>query len=210
MESTTRSPLFRSLLVLVLCLAAATFGQGRGRPKITFGDIKAGDIPSPEFKETTVGKAKRASEWMQILVEYSAAGGSGGWLDELTLKWYVLLKEPGGKFLLLETSATYLDIERNDDTRYAVAYIRPGFLRRYFDKGRVPKRDIWIRVEAVVNGSTVGSKILEDNKEPAANWWQAREPKVKLVPDALLTRDQTPFAALDYDSFEHIKPSTSR
>jgi hypothetical protein len=42
----------------------------------------------------------------------------------------------------------------------------------------------------------------------SSEWWTEEPPKVSLREGELLSRGETPFAPLDYDFYEHAKPST--
>jgi len=150
-------------------------------------------------------------DWLQIYTEYVATGGEKGWLDGLQLQWSILVKEENGRFLLLHAEATYLDIETDAKEHRAVVYVRPSVGRRYCGKDRIPKSDVWVHVEAMVDGRVVAKEDYGRSRPPAANWWQAKDNKVvKVLEGALLTRDKTPFAPLDYDYYEHIKGTQGR
>ncbi|MBT3287468.1 MAG: hypothetical protein HN849_31860 [Victivallales bacterium] len=208
MESSTRSPRFCALLVFSLLLAGGLQAQNRNRARIKFTDFELNNVPTPEYKDATHPQAKGEHEWLQIFTEYEASGGRGGWLDQVELRWYVLVKTAREQFILLQAKVVYLDVETKGEKHHAVVYIRPAFSRRYFDKERIPKANVWVRVEAVVNGQVVETEKYGRSKSPPGSWWQAKEPRVKHVADTLLTRDRTPFAPMDYDFYEHIKPST--
>jgi hypothetical protein len=197
-------------MALGVCLLFFAGGlQAQQRTTVEFEKFDLNNPRTPEFKDKSHSQAKTTSQWLQVYTQYTAQGGGGrdGWLDELELRWSVLLRTSDGLYILTHAKATYQDIESDGSRRNAVVYIRPSFLRRYLGKDRAAGRgNVWVHVEAVVDGQVVGSEEYAPTSPPANNWWQARDSRqVKVMDGALLTRDKTPFAALDYDFYEHLK-----
>lgn len=203
METTSRSRLSGRALIACLLLAGGIMGQTR--TAVRFDRFELNNPRSPDFRERSHSQAKAGSEWLQIYTQYAAEGGArDGWLDELELRWSVLIRTSEGLYVLLKTRAVYVDVEADGSRRNAVVYVRPSLIRRYC--GRRPSRiDAWVYVEAVVDGQVVGRQEHGRNP-PAANWWMGGDQRqVKVLNGALLTRDQTPFAPLDHDFYESLK-----
>lgn len=209
MESSTR--LLRLGLALSACLFLATAVRGQERANIKFDKFEFNGVRSPEFKETSYPQARSEYEWFQIYAQYTALGGKDGWLDEVELHWSVLLRTPDGLYIVLQTKTTYVDIETNGAKHNVAVYIRPSFLRRYCDKDRISRSDVWLHVEASVEGRVVEKADYGRSKPPANNWWQAKDSRqVKVMDGALLSPDKTPFAAFDTDFFDWIKVTPGR
>lgn len=211
MESSTRLLHLGLALSVCLLLAGAARGQERDRANIKFDKFEFNGVQTPEFPDRTHPQAKIEYEWFQVYTQYTALGGKDGWLDEVELHWSVLLKSSDGLYLLLQTKTAYVDIETNGVRHNAVVYIRPSFLRRYCGKDRISRSDVWVHVEAAVEGRVVEKQDYGRAKVPAANWWQAKDSRqVKVIDGALLSRDKTPFAALDADFYDTIKIPAGR
>lgn len=195
--------------VACLCCAPPSFGQARKRGAIRIGDLDIEHKDSPEFQTVSNPRATREYKWCQITIEYEAKGGKRGWLDEVELEWHVIVSpKSSSKPFLLKRSVTYLDVETSKrGSHHAVIYIRPAFIRRYYGAERISKNDIGVSVRAKVNGEKSDVYRESKSKSLRGNWWEAREPRVYVRDDELLTRDETPFASLDYDFYEHLKPS---
>ncbi len=211
MESTTR--LLRLGLALGVCLFLAATVRGQERARITFDKFEFNGVRSPEFNDTTHSQSKSEYEWFQIYAQYTAMGGKDGWLDEVELHWSVLIRTPDGLYMLLQTKTTYVDIEAEGTKHNAAVYIRPTFLRRYCDKDRISRSDVWLHVEASVEGRVVAKEDFGRSKPPRGdgNWWQAKDSRqLKLMDGALLSPDKTPFAAFDSDFYDWIKVTPGR
>jgi hypothetical protein len=178
---------------------------------LQFRKFELNNVPTPVYKTTSHAGATREYDWLQVYTEYVVAGGEEGWLDELQLNWSVLVKTEKGLYLLFHAQATYQDVETDANQHNAVVYIRPAIARRYCGRDRISKSDVWVHVEAVADGRVVEKQDYGRSRPPAANWWQAKDNKaVKVLAGALLTRDKTPFAPLDYDYYEHLKGTPGR
>ena len=146
----------------------------------------------------------RNGEWLEIRAEYRT---NPTWVEELTCKFYVLMKaksaehapKGSGQMALLTGEVTYTDIPKGND-HFAHIYLHPVKRFRYGDVQAYA-------VEFQVNGETVGGKSKEGPSElKGQKWWEGR-----LQPQAvLLNRAQTPFSFLDFTSQDIIKPMGAR
>jgi len=193
------------LLCSVLCGAHVGFAQ-RGRVRVN--DININYIRSPKFEDTSDSRAKpRDREWLQVRCEYETDDGRGGWIDEVTLEWSVAVVPKSGKPVICKRQVTYVDIA--DGNHHAVMYIRPGFMRRYYEDRRIGNRDVAVYVEARIPGANPATYEYSKGKMPR-EWWRYEEPQVVVKQTELLNRMETPFAPLDYDFYEHIKVEPRR
>lgn len=206
----TRNPLGMAVLAVavayVFCVSPS-FGQEKKRGAIRILDLDIQHKESPEFQAMSNPRATREYKWCQITVEYEARGGQRGWLDEVALDWYVFISPKSAKPFLLKRSVTYVDVETaKGAAHHAVIYIRPAFIRRYYGDDRIGKSDIAVYLRTKVNGEDSDTFQESKSKSLRGSWWEAREPRVNVRDDELMTRDETPFAPLDYDFYEHLKP----
>ena len=203
------SALLTSLCLLATLTCSMVHAQGRGDARIQFKEMDIRFQRSPDFKDDGYEKAQVADEleWLQIVVEYATeTRGSEGWLDGLTLKWHVLMLGGKTERLYFTETVDYMDII-DDDEHFAIVYLRPRAIRRHFEeRGKVTPRDIAVYVEALVNNVRVADYTYNKTRQNLPdNWW--RSPKLNKVDNALLSRDKTPFAHMDYDFFEAIRPA---
>lgn len=191
----------------VFVFATVLRAQEGPRGKVTIREIRYHTVATPKFRDTTNDTANSMYEWLQILVEYETEGGEAGasgkdWLDDLQFDWAVMIRSQTGKPLLLKARVNYADVEAG--RHYAVVYVRPGIIRRYTGQRRPEKNDFAAYVEIRANGRP-GARQEYSRVRTPKGWWQAREPDVRIVDNELLPRDKTPFAAMDYDFYEHIR-----
>ncbi len=190
------------LLAAVLLGVPGTARGQRGRDRVKLTSLKFYDRKTPKFQDYSDPRAVAKNYWLQIMVEYTADGGRDGWVDEVTLEWYVLIS--GKRTILLHKTVSYIDVEAGGKHR-AVVYLRPGFIRRFGKNGRIGKRDLRVLVAARVNG-VLTDNILYPSGRVRTKWWELKPPRVMVRPGELMSRDETPFAPLDYDYYEHLKP----
>ncbi len=166
------------------------------------------DLLSPSYDASDRQAGTRDLHWVQILAEYETLGGEDGWIDNLTFDWYVLLLEGRVPRLVMTESVTYMDVKSEEEHR-AVVYIRPRPIMRYYDdRGRISRRDVIIHLDVKVGTFVIGSFDFPEQRpdDIPARWWES--PRVNLIEGALLSRNKTPFAPLNYDYYEYIKPET--
>lgn len=186
----------------LLCPLGLLAQDSRPRTRARITDMDFNTVRTPMFRETTNSKATPEYEWLQAYLEYETEGGRKGWTDEITIEWSLLVLTPSGKPILLQETATYVDVENGKHR--AVMYLRPGFIRRYCETKRPSKSQFAFYVEVVADGQRVARQEYSKTSLPR-NWWRAKEPDVRLFEAELLRPEDTPFAAMDYDFYEHAK-----
>lgn len=197
----TTSALF-ALAMACTCLCCVA--EQRNRTQVRITDISFRTVRTPKFRDTSNTEANAQSMWLQAYVEYETSGAKGGWTDELSLNWTVLARPGNTQPAIMHQTVSYVDVE--DGKHHAVVYVRPGFVRRLTGKKDPNRNDFAVYVEIVVNGESLASREYSRNRQPR-NWWRAQEPDVRTVDNELLARTDTPFAHMDYDFYEHIKPN---
>lgn len=195
-------------LFALLILAPASNAQQQRQVRIQVDDIDTETRRSPRF--SSVQGYSEASpqneEWLITAAEYQIQGGERGWVDNLSFEWHMLMLNGDVPRVLMQKTVTYQDIYQEDD-HYAVVFLRPKAIRRYYDEGGgISKRDIVIHLEIKHNGRTLTEENYNARSDLPERWWTFSPPKVNVVENGLLARPDTPFAPLDYDFYEFIKP----
>ena len=221
-----RTRLWQLVLIASLgCCAVALLGSldargqvgGRGgTPAATITRLDLGYVKSPTLAVTMpAGKGMGgADSWLQMYALFSTQGGLGHdvdgkstWHDEVTVEWAVMIMPRSnnrtGKPILLRRSITYVDVDDSRREHCADMYLRPGFLKRCCGSTQLGRRDLKTYVRIKMNGQTVAS--LSSDPTDKTRWWEQEPPRVDVQENELLTRDETPYAAVDYDRYEQVK-----
>lgn len=196
--------LTRTVGLLTLFAAVLTTAQDeRGRLRIGNVKLDFKTVRTPIFQSTTNPQASSESEWLQVYVEYETETGRRKWADEVTIDWALLIRPNNTtKPILLRQSTTYVDVA--DGKHHAVLYVRPAFIRRHCETRTPNKAHFAAYVEISSEGRNLAREEFSRSAQPKG-WWTAKEPAVRFVEGELLIPADTPFAALDYDFYEHPK-----
>lgn len=175
--------------------------------------VECKKVKTPRYGESTDPRAngKAQEDWWRMTAEYSTSGGRGvgydgrtTFHDEVTFEWNVLIPRRNGKSILMKRTVSYMDVQDRSPDHYADLYLRPGFISRNLGSGVRPA-DLLFYIQVKINGKTVYK--YRNDREPN-RWWESEPPRV-LVKDELMTRGETPFASLDYDFYEQMKPAAA-
>jgi hypothetical protein len=162
------------------------------------GDSK---IETPQYDSTAARGVTRPGVWRQFIVEYESREE---WVDELTFEFHVLaLGQIKGKkaYSYYTTRVGYIDIPKNRG-HTATVFLRPNTIERYGEP-------VAFGVEIYYQGKLVAQET-EVRAQLSKIWW--KDPNVMdsvLVTKRekyLLNRGQTPFAFVDVDAYQTIKP----
>lgn len=151
-------------------------------------------VPTPQYQLRKGQTSDRVRQWFQILVQYDT---EPEWLDELTLIYYVLMRPrgvPQKPPVLFRGEVTYVTIEKG--RHFSDVYLHPSTLARYGD------------VEAVAVLANIRGQLVSMQSQPQTQqrWWEQLAP----VDGFVLNRMHTPFAMLDFDVYEALKPPAAR
>jgi hypothetical protein len=163
------------------------------------------DIESPQF---TGGKQKafKPGDWLEIEAELQvdlAPEPPSKTSDKITVKWYLAVKNPDkpGTFLLLTKEIDHVNVPTGEKIVSAV-YLSPASVRRLTGTPKGGKNAVeFVGYEVLVNGE----KKMEETNKGKAGWWNAASDKIsrsEAVP--LLTKAQTPFAAMWWDRYAEL------
>ncbi len=194
--------------------------QAASGPKAVITKVETQSIRSPQNGSVQgKGEGQSTNQWIQSTALYSTSGGAGrgfdarsSWQDELTVEWFVLLDPSPRKVkpILLRKTVTYVDVDDDKREHCADVYMRPSFIKRFCGKMFSATRDMKVYVRIKAGGQTLATET-SDKATLASKWWEAEPPRVDLRDADLMTRDETPYAAMEYDKFEQIKkPGSTR
>ena len=195
-------------LFALLILPAKINAQQQRQVRVQVDNIETETRRSPRFSsEQGYSEATPQDEkWLITAVGYEVRGGERGWVDDLTFVWHMLMLNGDVPRVLMQKTVTYQDVYQEDD-HYAVIFLRPKVIRRYYEEGgKISERDIIIHLEVKHNGRTLTEENYNARSDLPERWWTFSPPKVNVVEHGLLARPETPFAPLDYDFYEFIKP----
>lgn len=163
------------------------------RPVVIRG-IKGGKITTPQYQLLKGQTMARTRDWFQILTQYDTAPD---WMEELTFTYYVLLRDklsPQRTPILFRGEVTYVTIQKG--RHMSDMYLHPSTLARYGE------------VEATAVLVTYKGQLVAMESQPPSQqrWWEQLAP----VDGFILNRMETPFAMIDFDTYEAIKPRGGR
>ena len=209
---------FLALAMIILCDNACAQSRAK-RPASKSGGVTdtsatikiktiqgsggTGLVKPPRYSFTDLPRSgARSKDWGRVLVSYATAPD---WIDQLTLRYYVLLKSADRDaeklYMLLEGEVTYIDVEKGAD-HYSTIFVRPNTLKRYGEM-------VAVGVEITDDGKTVVKSDLSASsplKDKTVKWWTAARANANVESKAghLLNRSQTPFAVANHAEFEAI------
>ena len=211
MLSRTKKSVWFKIGLMAACFVAlgslSVSGQEEGQEVgVRVTDISFNHVVSPDFSGTGRGLPVKdiytKQRWLGILITYESKVRDGEWADRVSFNWHVALRGEG-KPLIMSQKVTYADVQEGE--HYAVIYVRPAMIRRYYDRRRVSKSDLLVYIPIKANGQNVTRYLYpESSDDHPDGWWKFGAPRVVRREDGLLARTETPFRALDYDAFEHI------
>lgn len=156
--------------------------------------VDAGKVKTPDYQVKHVNSQARSLDWYKIEVIYDT---EPEWMDEVSFTYYVVVKAkqsiPGRPpFMLFKGDVTYVNVAKG--RHKSDIYLHPSTLARFGDVERVA---------ALVN---VGGRLVAIDGLPSGSassrWWEQLPPQ----DGYLLNRMQTPFAMINFDDYEAVKP----
>ncbi|HMO50490.1 MAG TPA: hypothetical protein PKE26_01425 [Kiritimatiellia bacterium] len=184
-------------LALTLCLFAAMLpvevvqAQPAQRNPISIRKVDGGKAPTPVFQVRGSQSQGRSKDWFRVFVEYDS---EPDWIDELSFTFYVLVRgksKDAPPVTLFKGETAYIHIP-SGKRHQADMYLHPNIIARFGDVAQVA-------VEVREGGRVLART---GKPEPTEAWWERITP----VAGVLLDRGQTPFALVDIDDQEIIKP----
>ena len=183
------SQIKEAAVLLVAFLVVATTGFARDEYSIT--KITPSLVSSPELGGSK-RKSGNDSQWLAVDVDFKATESA----DELTLNYYMFIS---GTCVVGES--TYVNVEKSRELHSAM-YVSPHTLRKLSGGKRVTLNSIEnITVRIISKGQPVAEKSLSPAR---VEWWK----DMQQVKGVLVKKSETPFAWIDWDYYEELKPET--
>ena len=164
------------------------------------------DLPSPDVK--TGGKEKnfKPKDWLEMEAGIKIPGTPEqkkiGYINTVTVKWYVGLKNPDGKGAIkLVKTITHINVPVDEEI-FSSVYMSPATVKRLTGKDKANKGAVEaVGLEVLVDGVKVG-QAAEKAKEL---WWNAPALSDQSEKFPLLNKSETPFAMFWYDRYAEIQ-----
>jgi len=165
------------------------------------------DLQSPEYSGGGRQKPFKPKNWLEIEAKLNITGGTAAKTkicERLTVKWYVLVKNPEkqSSFLLLTKDVEHVNIPYDEDI-YCSVYLSPVSIKRITGSDRPGKNSVEaVGYEVLVNGVKVATEVVGRFK---AGFWNEASDKVsrnESVP--LLNKAETPFSAMWWDRYAEV------
>ena len=190
---------FGAVLFVALGLAAGTAlaqtASAAGGGSDVLRIRKMAPVPgtkTPVFRTATASQASaKQPDWWRWMVEFETAPD---WIDELEFTYYVYMKDQSNKGaeMMFRGTVTYVNVAKG--RHYSDMFLHPSTLARM---GRVEQVAVVVKAK--------GAVVATESTAQTANWWDRFAP----IDGVLLNRAQTPFAFVDYDLYEQIKPAAA-
>ena len=208
-SATFSAAILFTLLVIPVQVQAQ---QAALNTEVMITKIEPGFLPSPKI--TVAGYAKqmpgRPAPWLEIEVTFERNAKDPKFADELTFNYYVLLKNErfteDKKPTMLTASITHIHVPQEKGL-HSVAYVSPRSLATFFDgKTPVNAQQTVTDVGVTISGKN-GLLAIATSKGTVKGdkgWWDNTAlytPKA----GALLNKNETPFAPLEWDYYEAVK-----
>ncbi len=201
---TSLSKTFSIGLALAALLTSASLNAQQ--QKATIGKIDFDALPSPQIN-VIKDKKFTPKDWLEAEAEITIPAANAeqkkiGFVDQVTVKWYVAVKGVEGAKgpVKLTKDITHINVPL-DEVFYSSVYISPNLFKRLTGKDRASKDALEVvGLEVLVNGVKVGagtSKMKE-------GWWDAPSLSDMSSKFPLLNKNETPFKMLWYDRFAEI------
>ena len=147
---------------------------------------------TPVFRTATAQQSTaRQPDWWRVVVDFETAPD---WLDELEFTYYVYMKDQSNKGaeVMFRGAVTYVNVPKG--RHQSDMFLHPSTMSRM---GRVEFVAVIVKHR--------GAVVATESTATTPNWWERFSP----TDGVLLNRSQTPFAFVDYDSFNAIKPAAA-
>ncbi|MEG0143267.1 MAG: Amuc_1102 family pilus-like protein [Akkermansia sp.] len=176
------------------------------KAKVAVKVSRVESMDSPTMATGTAEKPFKPKKWAYIEAELKVQAlpvPKTGYLDNLTVKFYVVSKSPEGPkgMLLMNKEIKYVNIPV-DQPIYVCAFMSPSSIRR-LTGGETVSAGLFKRigVEVTYKGAIVGS----DSNSGKPGWWNSTSKTI--IPTTsypLLNKNETPFSIFWYDRYPEI------
>lgn len=186
-------------------------------------DIKASVVYDPGFTGPNVKlvPVKKSLQWIQFDIDYQAVAKTNkttksiAWLDDVTMKYDILLPQvPGKPRVVLSGKVEYWALPLDGETHHAQVFIHPQILKRYVPDLKLTKgklKELRLRLTFEMNESPVGVGVMKakasTNESEVYKEIQKAllSPSTLKVKDAIYNRNETPWGIINLSYYELIK-----
>lgn len=202
------------LLTLFAISPSVRAQQAAPNTEVSITKIESAFVDTPKITASGYSKKSpgRPGSWLEVEVTFdrSVLPKEPKYAEELTFNYYILLKNErvteDKKPTLITGSVVHVHVPQEKGL-HSVAFVSPRTLARFFD-GKIPAN----AQQAVTDvGVTVSGKngllAISTSKGTVKGdkgWWDNPAPYTP-VAGALLNKNETPFAPLEWDYYEAIK-----
>lgn len=192
----------------VAASAALTFAAApaHAQVKAQISNLVFEDLPSPEI-QTGKSKAFKPKDWLEVeagikIPATSAEQKKSGFIDRVTVKWYVAVKDPEGKGVLkLEKTINHINVPVDEEI-FSSVYLSPANIKRLTGKDKAGKSAVEaVGIEVLVDSTKVGQAAVKQKD----GWWTAASLSNASDRFPLLNKSETPFAMFWWDRFAEIQ-----
>ena len=172
--------------------AAGAGAPGAGSDLLRIRKMTPVKEKTPVFKTAVQGQVPaRQPDWWRVVVEYETAPA---WIDELEFTYYAYIEDQTNKGtpLMYRGTVTYVNVAKGKHV--SDMFLHPNTIARM---GLVKQIAVVVKAK--------GAVVATESTATTPNWWDRFGP----TDGVLLNRAQTPFAIIDYDMYEQIKPASA-
>lgn len=167
---------------------------------IRLRSVTAEPISSPKYAVDVRGMSVDRDgrrDWLMLKVIYDTAPK---WIDEITFTFYVVLQ---GDLANLPQGAQPLNLFSGTVTVVNVPQARKGETTMFLDPYTLMRygKPTHVAVVISINGQPAAG-MAEPESSAASKWWTKQTPNAT----PLLSRDKTPYALIEIDKQNTIKP----
>lgn len=203
MKNRNHSVISLAAALLGIVVFAPQHGFAQGAAKAEVDKISFDSLPSPDISSA---KAKnfKAKEWLEVEAKVrlqAAPVPESGFLDKITVKWYIAAENVGGKATaLLTKEVSYVNVPVNEEFFVSV-YLSPASVKRITGADRASARTLKaVAMQILYNGKEIGTQ----SSSGPDNWWN--NPVLGQMSGVqVLNKNETPFKAFWWDRYGEIE-----
>jgi hypothetical protein len=166
---------------------------GAGANDLKLGKISYQFVPTPDdlrgfFRGPTLAASALNAKWLQVEVQF---GSDPDWVDELQVKYYVLLGK-GQDARVFSGQMTHVNVARGS-YHYSAMFMQPNTVQEYGHG----------QVEAVAAQIFYKNQLVGQDSVPPSrvDWWEKSTPTTGF----LLSPQQTPWLVIANERYEAVK-----
>jgi len=203
MKNRNQSVISLAAAMLGLAVFAPLQGFAQGAAKAEVDKITFDALPSPDIS-TAKAKNFKAKDWLEVEARVRMQAvpvPASGFLDKITVKWYIAAENVGGKATaLLTKEVSYVNVPVNEYFFVSV-YLSPSSVKRITGDERASERSVKaVALQILYNGKEIGTQ----SSSGPDNWWN--NPVLGQMSGVqVLNKNETPFKAFWWDRYGEIE-----